>query len=91
LLELFKGDLSSGGDFIEAQSVRIVLLLPDWGSELLLLGIQIGASLGINLTETLPNHFECAMVVIDLVDREEYRVRRDAPYAYCRATPPALS
>lgn len=57
LFELLKGDLCSGGYFIEVQSVGVFLLLVCWGRELLLLMIKCTPPLGIYTVVVLPYHF----------------------------------
>lgn len=58
LLELLEGDLCSWGDFVEVQSVGIILLLEDRGGKLFLLGVQSRPPLWINFAEILPDHVE---------------------------------
>lgn len=56
LLELFECDLSRGGNFVQAQAVRVVLLFEFWRSKLFLSVINGTSPFGINSTVVLFYH-----------------------------------
>ena len=56
LLKLLEGDLRRGRQHVEVEPVLIILLLEFGFGELLLLVVEIGASLGINSGVVVADH-----------------------------------
>lgn len=56
LLELFEGDFRGRRYLINVQTVRIVLLLVCWSSELSFFRVNDSPSFGINAMSVLSNH-----------------------------------
>ncbi len=84
LLELLECDLGRGGDFVEAQAVRVVLLFICGNCELFLLVINRTSSFGVNSIIVLSYHlcssqfWKCKMKSVNALKKMPLVSRIDA-------------